>query len=138
MTMNRMLHAAIGFAAAESGSGVAYVRCGRSENAPVLRVPFGVRRLRGLQGREVAYAALTAVAAALYDRGVERIHIQIDDEALCRDLNERRDVPSALTIAYVRVRCALNRFALADVAPLAGPSDLTARAVGEVTLHIAA
>ncbi len=133
-----MDQADIGFAADERGNGVAYVRCGAGEQAAVLRVPFQVKRFMGLRGREVGYAALAAAAAVLYRRGAQRVRLQIDDEALVRDLLEHRDVPAALTMSYVRLRCSLNRFASMHLEPHVGACDLTARARGEIALHIAA
>jgi hypothetical protein len=48
-------------------------------------------------------------------------------------------VPSALTLAYVRVRCSLNQFREYQIAdPAERESDLTARARSEVAMHVAA
>ena len=97
--------------------------------ASVLRVPFTVKRYPGLLEREVGYGAFAAVSGALRRRGIESVRLRTDDARLAGDLREHRDVPSALTIAYVRLRCALNQFRAYEIAvPAAGESDLTARA----------
>jgi hypothetical protein len=55
------------------------------------------------------------------------------------DLQEHRDVPQALTLAYVRLGCALNQFREHEIAGSPqGESDLTARAQSEVAMHAAA
>jgi hypothetical protein len=137
--MKTTLFAQVGFAADEQGNGVAYVRAAGASAHKVLRVPFAVKRYTGLRGREVGYSALTAVAAALHRRGVETVSFSTDDAALIGDLHEHRDVPGALTLSYVRLRCALNQFRRYEVVAAAdGESDLTARARSEVTLHVAA
>jgi len=130
------LNVHLGFAAGPQGQGVAYARIGADRT---LRVPFSVRRLPALLEREVAYAALTAVADVLHRRGVSRVHAILEDTRLVEDLLERRDVPAALNMAYVRLRCVLNQFREFGVA--AAPSDfsdLTARARSEVAMHAAA
>lgn len=134
--MNATLCAAIGYAADDTGNGVAYVRAGEGARS-VLRVPFSVKRFPGLQGREVGYAALRAAAIALQKRGVVRASLHLEDDRLAGDLNERRDVPAPLTLAYVRLRCALNQFASYSVHQSA-ESDLAQRARSELALHVAA
>lgn len=137
--MTGIVQAQIGFAADERGEGIAYARTGRDGSARVLRVPFAVKRYPSLQGREIGYAALAAVACALRKRGVEAVTLTVDDAALAGDLCERREVPPALTLSYVRTRCVLNQFRRYHIcaAPGAG-SDLTARARSELALHVAA
>lgn len=136
--MNGFVEAAAGFAADVQGNGVAYVRLVLSGTPKILRIPFTVARYPALLEREVGYAALAAVAAVLHRRGIERLRLTVEDERLAGDLREHRDLPAALTIAYVRLRCALNRFNAYDVALAPGDSDLTARARGEVAMHVAA
>lgn len=137
--MKGFLHAAAGFAADAQGNGVAYVRLGDSAKAGVLRVPFRVKRYPALLEREVGYAALFAIGTVLRRRGVERVRLVLDDARLAGDLLEHRDVPQALTLAYVRTRCALNQFEDYEIAePPAGESDLTARARSEVAMNVAA
>lgn len=132
--MKALASVAVGFAADGAGSGVAFVRTGA---ARTLRVPFAVKRQPALLDREVGYAALAAVAGALRKRGIDRLEFAIDDPNLAMDLQERRDVPPTLTLAYVRLRCVLNQLAVYRIVA-ASPSDLTARARGEVAMHIAA
>lgn len=134
-----MVRVAVGFAANERGEGIAYAHVGDSESARTLRVPFSVKRYPALLDREVGYAALTAVGTVLRRRGVERARLTIDDVCLTRDLHEHRDVPAPLTLAYVRLRCALNQFQEYQIADSpVSPSDLTARARRDVAMHVAA
>jgi hypothetical protein len=134
----RFTHVAAGFAADASGNGIAYVRLGETA-ARVLRIPFTVKRFPALLDREIGYAALTAVCGALRRRGVERVRLLLDDARLVCDLREHRDVPPALTLAYVRVRCSLNQFREYEIGdPATDQSDLTARARSEVAMHVAA
>lgn len=136
--MKGMLRAAVGFAADDQGNGVAYVRIAGSKAERVLRVPFGVKRLGGLRGREVGYAALHAVATVLRRHVSSGVTLLLDDPGLADDLREHREVPSVLTLAYVRLRCALNQFAQYEIAEGEGESDLTARARSELAMHVAA
>jgi hypothetical protein len=137
--MKGLANVAVGFAADPQGNGVAYVRVGEGSAPRVLRVPFSVKRFPALLDREVGYGALVAVGAALRRRGIERVRLVIDDQRLAGDLREHRDVPGALTLAYVRVGCALNQFSEYEIAASPqGESDLTARARSEVAMHVAA
>jgi len=137
--MKGLIRVALGFAADEGGNGVAYARVGDAAPGRVLRVPFLVKRYRALLEREVAYAALTATSEVLRRRGVERMSIAVDDARLVSDLREHRELPAALTLAYVRVRCALNQFQEYHIAdPLPQEGDLTARARSDVAMHVAA
>lgn len=134
-----MVKAAVGFAADPQGNGIAYVRVGDGSGSRVMRVPFTVKRYPALLGREVGYGALTATAAALLRRGLGQVHMVVDDQRLASDLQEHRDVPAALTLAYVRLRCALNQFREYGIAGSPqSESDLTARARSEVAMHVAA
>ncbi len=137
--MKGFIDAATGFAADAQGNGVAYVRLMLGATPRVLRVAFTVKRYAALLDREVGYAALTAVGAVLRRRGVERVRFTLDDAHLVSDLREHREVPPPLTLAYVRLRCALNQFKEYDIAAsAAGESDLTARARSEAAMHVAA
>ena len=136
--MNGVLQAQMGFAADDRGNGVAYVRLRSRRGERVLRVPFTVRRLPALLGREIGYAALAAVLPQLAARGVEALQLVLEDETLAADLRDRRDLPPALAMPYVRARCALNRLRRSDIAPAAPEGDLTARARSEAALHAAA
>jgi hypothetical protein len=137
---HRVVEISVGYGVDDAGRGVAYATIpGRGAASP-LRVPFSVRRFRSLLGREVAYAALLAVAKPVRERIAGPVRFLIDDEALVRDLSERRPLPTALTMPYVALRCRLNRFATAHVVHAATSEigDLRARALAEVSLHVAA
>ena len=137
--MKGFVDAAAGFAADAQGNGVAYLRVTLAGTPRVLRVPFRVKRYPALLEREVGYAALTAAGIALRNRGIERVRFTIEDAHLANDLREHRDVPAALTLAYVRLRCALNQFKEYDIAvSAAGESDLTVRARSDAAMHVAA
>ena len=136
--MKGMSSVSIGFAADGQGSGVAYARFEDTQAPRVLRVAFRVKRYAGLRGREIGYAALQAVAEVLRRRKVGAVRFRVEDGALAGDLAEHREVPPALTLSYVRLRCALNQFQSYDVAHTPSESDLTARARSELALHVAA
>lgn len=137
------VEARVGFAADGRGEGVAYVRVGTRASADagplLLRVPFTTKRYPALLEREVGYAALTAVARRLREREICRVALLVDDERLVEDFRDRREVPQALDLAYVRLGCALNQFREYEIghAP-SGSFDLTARARAEVAMHVAA
>ena len=129
--------AVLGYAADDAGCGVAYARLGPSgEN--LLRVPFRVRRYPGLGGREVGYAALSAVAGRLCDRGVSRVTFEMNDPDLVSDVAERRSLPAPLILPYVGLRCSLNRLDGYALTFGPGSEELAQRARGEVTVHVAA
>jgi hypothetical protein len=113
---------------------------GSTGRQSLVRVGFGCRSLPVLCGRDVAYYALDALLDELLQRGVDRAEIRIDDEHLLADLAERRSVPSALIVPYVRLRCKLNRFAAAAVVRASGAvvRDLSVRARAEASLDFAA
>jgi hypothetical protein len=138
--MKALAQAAVGFAADAQGNGIAYVRIGEdAAGRRILRVPFTVKRYPALLDREVAYAAMIAVTAALRSRGFDRVRFVVDDSRLAGDLLEHRDVPAALTVSYVRLGCALNQLREYRIAGSPeGESDLTARARSEVAMHVAA
>ncbi len=136
------IKAQVGFAADARGEGVAYVRVGDAGSTTpgsLLRIPFKTKRFPALLDREIGYAALTAVARGLRERDVCRVALLIDDERLVEDFRDRRDVPMALDLAYVRLGCELNQFRdyEIDQAPVES-SDLSARARAEVAMHVAA
>jgi hypothetical protein len=87
--------------------------------------------------REVGYAALTAVAAMLAERKITKVHFRIGDAELVRDLSKHRDVPAPLVLPYVRLGCALNRFA-SFVLDAGEDADLDGRARAEVFIDSAA
>jgi hypothetical protein len=126
----------IGFAAGRHGQGVAYVQLGaRAET--LIRVPFAVRRFPALGGREVAYAALSAVLKVLLERGTSRLEIAVDDALLVDELQRRREVPRALALAYIQLGCLLNRLHAYAFASCDG-AELTRRARSEVETPAAA
>ena len=94
----------------------------------------------GSGSRDVAYAALAAVAADMLRRGVTRVVFRIDDDRLPQDVAERRSLPNALVVPYVQLRCALNRFAEAVVEYGSGDiaREASARARADVWLNVAA
>ena len=134
-----LIEATVGYAADEAGLGVAYASIATpARTAPaLLRVPFNVRRYAGLAGREVGYAAVAAIAAALRDRNVKRVRFAVPDQDLVHDLKERRALPAPLTLPYIRLGCAFNQFSECAVVA-SGNDDLSGRARAEVALHIAA
>lgn len=134
-----LIEATVGYAADDAGIGVAYASIANpAQTAPaLLRIPFRVRRYAGLAGREIGYAAVAAVAAALRDRKVRRVRFAVPDEELVHDLSERRALPHPLTLPYIRLGCAFNQFSECDVVA-GGNDDLSGRARAEVALHIAA
>jgi hypothetical protein len=137
--MTPMIEATLGFAADADGAGVAYValRGASRSNPALLRVPFRVKRYPALLDREVGYAALSAAAMRLRERGIHRVRFALSDVGLVADVVERRPLPPALTLPYVRLGCALNQFA--EYHLVAAPDDdLLGRARAEVALHVAA
>ncbi len=127
----------VGFAAGPDGSGVAYAALGAAgRNGSPVRVEFVCRPLPALRGRDVAYAAVDAVATRLRELGVNRAVLAVPDEHLPLDLNERRSLPNALVVPYVALRCRLNQFDEFRIVEArdAVARDLTARARAEATL----
>jgi hypothetical protein len=105
----------VGFAADALGNGIACAQLVEGGRERELRVPFRLRRMPALLGRDVAYAALTAVADEARRQGVAEAEFVVADERLELDLELRRSLPGALSLPYVRLRCALNRFRSACV-----------------------
>jgi hypothetical protein len=134
------LHVTIGYAADERGEGVAYALLGAPKGRSLLRSAFRVQRCGGLAGREVGYAALTAIVAALRHRGTRSLTIDICDDEIVAEIEGRRPIPPALAMPYVTLRCALNGLAQARLrcTDRASVADLEARARAEVSLHVAA
>ncbi|MHB8239673.1 MAG: hypothetical protein ACYDFS_08525 [Vulcanimicrobiaceae bacterium] len=132
-----MTEAQVEYAADERGWGLAYIRLGSGKSGGLLRVGFEVCRYPALLEREVSYAALSAVCHVLRARGVRRVAIFVPDAQIVADIGERRELPAALLLPYVRLRCELNQFAEHSVA-VAGDRELAARARAEVALHVAA
>jgi hypothetical protein len=132
------VEALVGYAADAGGRGVAYVRVAAPSEEHLLRIPFSVRRKRDLNGREVGYAALEAIAGDLRKRGVRGVVFALDDRQLVEDLARHGDVPEALVLPYVRVRCALNQFAGASLRLDGAGAGLAQRARAEVAFNVAA
>jgi hypothetical protein len=130
----------VAYAADAQGAGVAYALVHGSQRDRVLRIPFEARIAPGLGGREIGYAALLAIASELRERGLLSVSFRIADSEFVRDIRERRDLPTVLTMPYVAVRCALNRFAFAEVAFSDDDRwrDLDARARADASIHLAA
>src|SRR5579862_7130965 len=101
---------AVGYGANARGAGVAYARISSGATDHLLRVTFRAQRVPELEGREVGYAALGAVAHTLRNRGIARATFALGDAQLVADIVEHRDVPGPIVVPYVRLRCALNAF----------------------------
>ena len=135
----KVIDATVGFAADDFGAGVAYVDLRTSRAQRIARVDFSVRRVPALLGREIGYAALTAVAKRLADAGFQQASFRIADRQLVDDVAGNAEVPPPLALSYVNLRCQLNRFRDAAVAfEDTATEDFAARARAEVTLHVAA
>jgi hypothetical protein len=132
----------VGFAASGDGSGVAYATLRKADGASesLVRVGFRCRSLSALRGRDVAYAALIAVAKDALRRDLRCVELRTADREIALDLEQHRAVPQALMLPYVVLRCALNRFREARVIAVEDEAvrDLTARARAEVFLGVAA
>lgn len=124
-----VLEAIVGYAADPRGRGVAYARvCCSNGSRHLLRVSFKMPA-----GDGVGYAALTAVARSLHDRGVRKARMAVADAALVEEIGGIRQVPPALALANVRLRCAFNRLGDCSV-QLTDDGDLGQRARAEVFL----
>jgi hypothetical protein len=132
-----MMTAQVGYAADDLGNGIAYARLVSRTGERLVRVAFRVKRFEGLGGREIGYAALSAVASMLAERGMPAVTFSVPDGELALDVAEHRDVPSPLVIPYVRLGCALNRFASFGI-ERGEDADLDARARAELFIHSAA
>ena len=128
----------LGYAAAPSGDGIVYARLRSSAGERLVRAAFRVKRFAGLDGREIGYAAVDAIAEYLWDRKIEDVAFALPERALVEDVAEHRDVPVPLVLPYVRLRCRLNRFRSFSIGMDSPDSDLAQRARAEVALHSAA
>jgi hypothetical protein len=130
------VEAAIGYAVGPRGLGLAYVRLAGSGAAKLLRLAFRMTPRAGSE-RAGGYAALTAVARALRDRGFDNLRFVFSDADLVDEIAKRREPPETLALPYVRLRCVLNSLTTCSV--VAGATDdLTQRARAEVALNLAA
>jgi hypothetical protein len=87
--------------------------------------------------RAIAYAALVTVARALRKRGVTSARFVMPDRRFVEDVTTRRDLPEALALPYVRLRCALNAFHDVEIG-VGATDELMQRAGAEVALNVAA
>jgi hypothetical protein len=134
---DEVLEVAVGYAAGPAGSGVAYAALSRAQGREVVRLPFRIVRHCALMKRAVAYAALVTVARALCKRGVTRAHFVMPDRQFVEDVTTRSDLPEALVLPYVRLRCALNAFHDVEIG-IGTTDELMQRAAAEVALNVAA
>ena len=136
-----MVQVQLGYAADEVGNGVAYARLSSRTGERLVRAAFRapLRQAHdaGVAGRLVSYAAVTAIAMMLSERGVQRATFLVPDAHLVADRNDHRDVPSPIVLPYVRLGCVLNRFK-AFTLQFGEDPDLQARARAEVALSSAA
>lgn len=127
----------VGFAAGSEGRGIAYAGLNESGVQQIIRVSFRVPHVARSRERAVAYLALTAVVHAVRRRGVTRARFVLPDAGFAEELSNGSTVADELTLAYVRLRCALNTLAEFFISTAAN-DDLTQRARAEVALNIAA
>ena len=146
--IQRKALAIVGYAAGSDGRGLVYAkiwsaadaRTGTPKVEPVVRVGFRSPVRPALRGREIAYAAVEAVARELLQAKIDAVELRVADAQLATDLAERRAVPADLQLPYIALRCTLNRFASFSVVACNDGTarDLTARARAEIMLDSAA
>jgi hypothetical protein len=129
--------AILGFASDESGRGIAYLRMRRGSKERVLRRTFRFETHPEFVEREAGYAAMEAVLP-LVRKHARRVDIELDDVELFADLTQHREIPVALMLPHVRVRCALNVFESWTLGIGVEARDLTARSRAEISLPTAA
>ncbi len=130
----------VGYAADPTGRGIAFAAIANGSGQGVVRVPFVTSPLALYDGREIGYAAVTAIGVELRRRGYARIRVRLGDDALVRDLAAPNVVAPALAMSYVKTRCTLNGFVSARVerADAREIADLEGRARAELSLRTAA
>ena len=69
---HRSADVAVGYAADRAGNGIAYAAIATGTDRAAVRVTFSTQPLPALDGRELGYAALNAVATYLRGRGFGR------------------------------------------------------------------
>lgn len=131
------MKAILGFAGDGAGRGIAYLRMRRGGKERVARRVFRFRAHPGLGERETGYAAMETMLPVLR-KHARRIDIELDDAELFADLTQQREIPVALMLPYVRVRCALNGFESWTLGVGMDARDLTARSRAEISLPDAA
>jgi hypothetical protein len=127
--------ALLGYAADERGNGLVYARVTAPGGRYLLRLPFLVAPK--VSERGVGYAATAATARRLRERGYRRVRFQLGDAGLATEMGSRVELPEALVLPYVRLRCLFNAFESA-VVESGDAEDLSARARAEVALNQAA
>jgi hypothetical protein len=128
---------AIGYGASAGGSGVVYAALGIDSDREVMRLPFRIERISAAIGRAVPYAALVVATRALFRRGIRRARFVLPDREFVDEVTTRCEVPDALMLPYVRLRCALNTLDGFEIANGA-TDELMQRARAEVALNLAA
>jgi hypothetical protein len=126
------LEATLGYAADDRGRGIAYARLRDPGGERLLRVGFRLRL--GYIAREVAYAALIAVAQTLRRRGIHKVCFVLEDEQLVADVTEHGELSAAMVLPYVTLKCALNQFEAFSLVA-AQQVDVTQRARAEIALN---
>jgi hypothetical protein len=133
----RSADVAVGYASDPAGQGIAYAAIATGTSRTVVKVPFHAAPLAAHDGREAAFAAVTAVGNYLRGRGFSRVRLRLPDDAVVEDLNARTLVPPALAMPYVKTRCVLHGFTVARVerSEPVETNDLRARARADIGLH---
>ena len=101
------VEAAIGYAVGPRGLGLAYARLTGSGTRKLLRSTFSTASW-ARSDRAGGYAAVTAVARALRDRGFDNLRFVLSDAELVEEIAKRREPAPRLALPYVRLRCVLN------------------------------
>jgi hypothetical protein len=130
------VEAAIGYAADTRGVGLAYARLSGAVSR-LARFRFEVPKHGPLTDRAIAYAAVATIAKALCARGIRHVRFLLGDAQLAREIASQPEIPEALVLPYVHLRCILNSLESFSVQP-AATDDLTQRARAEVALNVAA
>ncbi len=129
----------VGFVSDEAGEGIAYGIARRGFLETPFSVAFQAPMRPALEGRDIGYAALLAVGSYVRQRGVRNVVFSFPDARVANDLKQRADVPAALTLPYIELRCSLNRFEDAEVVPLsAADADAVVARAAAATLRTAA
>ena len=130
------VQAAIGYAVGQRGEVLAYARLTGLGVRQLLRFTLRVAA-SPLRERASAYAALTAVARAVRERGFASARFIMNDPQFVDEVTRGSALADTLVLPYVRLRCVLN--ALSSFSIRRGATDdLTQRARAEVALNVAA
>lgn len=129
----------VGLVSDEAGDGTAYGIARRGFLETPFSISFQAQVRPALEGRDTSYAALLAVGSYVRRRGVRNVVIRFPDARVANDLKQRADVPAALTLPYIELRCSLNRFEDAEVVPLpAADAEAVVARAAAAALHTAA